>query len=348
MTLWTLLIACTTPQTPAPVATAPNPTVPVDEAPTGELEVVSATVAAGAPVVDSLALAEGLAFALDNRAIADWEEDGDLDVSSFQATCVVPSIVNGELVLAFSACGPLDGTMRLATSIPGPTTITFDDDFSIDGVDLDGSVQADLALLALTFDLDGDVTYGNVALELTLGIDLSAGVAIHGELVYTDPDIDLTVELGTPSDPLTFTLTCRCPDDGIASLDLEAPLNTVDVDLDALVTPFDGSDDYPALEVPIAPLTVPIFAELDFTGACGNPSVTVTSQDVLVVVQTADVQTALDQACLDGEVAPPDCASGTQVLTSLPASVSLPVPLSLVAAGAETSLEASLTAFCPI
>ncbi|MBX2801769.1 MAG: hypothetical protein KTR31_29085 [Myxococcales bacterium] len=350
MTLLTVLLACTTSPEGIPPVEPGTSTTPgtSEEIEIGEIAAVSADIDAGTPVVDALTLAEGLAFALDHWAIGDWAEDGDLDYADLGSGCVVPSIVDSELVLAFDQCGLLDGTMRLSFDPFGATVVTYDDDFSIDGVDLDGSVSADITLLALTFDLEGDVTYDAVDLVVDVHLELSPVVAMYGDLTVADPDEESTFALGSETDPITFGHSCDCPEDGVFSGSFEAPLTEVGVDLDVLVNPWDGSDEFPAMDVPVAPVDVLTTFEADFTATCGDPAFSLSTADVWVTVQTRDVQAALDAACLAGEVETADCNAATFVLGVLPASVPVPVLLSVLAAGAEISIDAALDDFCPL
>ncbi len=277
----------------------------------------------------------------------DYARDGAVDVrSGGSLPCVELSLVNGDLVLAYDQCHGLDGTVRIRFSLFAPTELTFDDDFSVDGKDLDGTVIVDRDGFFDELAVEGVLTYEAREIEVELELDVERGGAeLWGLAVVTSPEGFVRVDVGTVTEPLAFEMGCPCPVSGAVALATEHKIDEVEIDLDDLFS-VDLTDDYPAVRVPVDPVTSWIEAELDFSGGCAAVSVAVTANDFALVMQRADLEAAVEGACKAGEIDEGACLELEAHLDLAKAEISVLVPLGVAANSAEDALQQMLEPLC--
>jgi len=272
-----------------------------------------------------------------------------LELPPAPETCFVPSLEDGDLVLDVSDCPGAEGSLTL-TRDGSTVLVAFEDAFAWQGTDLDGQVALTVQLRERAVGIVGAVTYGADALEVDLGmalVDTTALVWGSAEVTAEVEGLPLTVRvyLGDEAAPLTFQRGCTCPVAGVFEAEIRATIDQVTVDLDDLLDPGDGQDDFPPLDIPITPVVAEALAGADFAG-CGDATAFVEAEDLTVEVATADLQVVVDDACEAGEISEANCQRLDLALRTLPETLQADVPASALAEAAEATLQAAVDTLC--
>ncbi|MCB9743853.1 MAG: hypothetical protein H6741_17535 [Alphaproteobacteria bacterium] len=305
----------------------------------------------------NLLAAEVLGELLMDAQVADYAEDGELNAAAAPPSgCAQLSMDQSDLVVDYGGCDNASGSIRLSWERGQPTVVTLEDDFAVGSQDLDGSLELQSQPREGEYDFDGSLTITGeqtVTLSLELHFRTSEGLTVYGgSQVELDPDgepLSATVTLGTEAAPLVLALPdCRCPESGLLSAALGLSMGSVEIDLDELVRPRDGVDDYPPVDVPLsAPVEVAVAVDVDFQGTCGDQLVSVSADDVAVDIAKADLEAAVDAACASGAFTQDQCDDLALAMPYVPDPLSIRVPASTLAAAAEPSVQSAVDGLCP-
>lgn len=331
------------------VACGTSETPPSDTPSEGDLVVTGAQTSPDGSTEDALAVSSAMAVSFQVDEVPDWLPDGELRFGQFteEERCFSVLTDTNELTVVFETCDRAAGTIVIDVPRFGPTTFNFQDDFTIDGRDLDGSLTLDAVVVDRQFELSGSLVLdGNTDIDTDLTVEALNGPTVWGSLAIDDGGRSFTVTTGTEAAPLTWTLDCTCPVSGAIEGDVQATLDTLTIDYDDLVAPFDGEDDFPPFEVPVTP--VPITSDLlvDFEPGCGAQTVDVVATDVEIVVSNDDLRAPLDEACANGGVDAEDCDRAGRVLDNLAEDITILVPTETLAESVEGEIDDLLTVTC--
>ncbi len=321
------------------------------ETPTaGELQVARAETSPDPATEDALAAASAIALAFQFDEVPEFSEDGEFVVVQMTEPperCARFEFDSNELTVFFETCDRVAGTLRIDVPRFGPTTFNFEDDFTVDGRDLDGSLTLDLMLAERSFEASGMVTLDGTT-DVTIDVDISAlgGVALWGEASVDDGTRSAIVTTGTEAAPLTWSLDCTCPVSGAIEGDTTGSIDAITVDYDDLVQPFDGEDDFPPFVVPITPAPVTSRVSVDFEPGCGAQTVDATATDIEIRVTNEDLRAPLTEACANGDVEPDDCARAELLLDNLAEDIRIVVPTEAIAESLEDELDAIVSQVC--
>lgn len=316
-------------------------------------DAVAARAQADSSAANAVQTSSAIVSVIEEPATGDYSEDGTYDATGTGPSCRTAALVDGELVLTFDGCDALDGTVRISAGPGQPTTVTFGDDFTFDGSDIDGSFSMQIRPRAGEYSVHADVTNGTEAHGLDLEVRVADGnVTFWGESAV-DRDVDgmplgVQVLMGSEAAPLELSRDCACPVAGDLGLTADLLLDRVVIDLDAFITPRDGSDDYPLLTVGIAPVPASAGADLLFSDTCVDPTADVYADDFAVAMATADLEVAVDEACAAGEIDAESCATFEVVLPLFPDTLDIDVPASVLAETAEAVLQPQLELVCAL
>lgn len=349
-----LLLACASPEAPSTHDTGSETVLVVVDSQTQALSAtVSATTAwstspavqVGAALNVVLADDATLAYAEDGTIPA--EDTGAVAPPSGESDCVAWAVEEGDLVLTY-ACPSVQGTVRLHHDRGGPTTVTFAEGFVVGDTPIAGSLALSAELRSGEYTAAGDLAVGDVVLAFDLDLRVEEGLALSGEASAELEAYDLVceVELGESEEPLVWTGGCTCPSSGTLGASASAVVEQLTLDLDDVIQPTNGADNYPPIDVPVDPARVEIDMATTFVAACGDPAVDLSADDVTVTVQTADVEAGLAEACDAGLVDPADCTLAERALAALPESLSVDLPAAALVEAAEPTAEAAAAALC--
>lgn len=341
ITIALLLVACDSPTTEArdtasraeDVNTSARVSADAAATSSAETDAAERSLDALAAIADVLSRDDARAF----------QRDGILIRGEAEA-CVDASLDSGELVLDFAACANAEGVVTVSGGGGDGTSVDFDA-FSNGSVSLDGTVTLDGSLG------DGGALWGELVVndarvwfDAGMAID-DGGVTIWGEAVVSGAS-EVSVALGTADDPLTWEGGCVCPSSGAIAGAVALSVDSVTIDLDSLVEPDDGSDDFEPIEVALVDESISVEAEVAFSGTCGEQAVSVVADDFTVSAATADIEAAVDVLCEDGDLSEAQCSSLAVAFRFMGDTIEIDVSASVYAEGAEAAVQAGFDAVC--
>jgi hypothetical protein len=315
------------------------------------------TTAVSVSAVDSQALdtalvaASALGVVFEESSTQDYAADGEYNVlAPPPSACVGAGLDGGDLVLDFSACEDRTGTVRVSWQRSGPTVVTFEGEFSVEGTDIDGQLELSAAVRDATFSVQGDVMVDDAnQVTFTAGLTLGGGVGIWGALSVDtelgDTPVASEVYFGTADDPMMWAGGCLCPQSGVMGADAVATVDSVPFDFDWLLSG-PGEDNYPTWWLSIEETDVEVAVSVAFHGTCGDQTASVAADDFEVVVALDELQAQVDAACDAEELTDEQCAVLGRVLGSMGESYELDVPASELAAVAEDLLQEGVDGLC--
>lgn len=333
-----LLVACA--ETPEPESESPAPTE-------GELNAARATSSLDSAVADATTVANAISVAFEPTEVGDFAQDGELTslIADFSA-CADVSLEDTVLTVEFLTCDQVSGTLRLDVPRFGPTTLTFEDDFAVDGRDVDGMLTFDAVFVDRRFTLSGSVTLEGVDVDVAVDLDAFQGFELWGSFAVDDGSREFSVTAGSEAEPMSWTRGCLCATSGTIAAEGVGTVESITLDYDDLVAPLDGEDDFPPFDVPVSPTPVTASIEVDYSGGCGMVDSTVTAADVMVTIANSDLEAPLVAACDAGEVDADDCERALRLIGNLSENITIFVPVSTVADSLETELDAILAEVC--
>lgn len=262
--------------------------------------------------------------------------------------CADRSRDEGTLVLDFAACDRRDGKATLAFG-DQQVTVTYSDDFAIDGHDVDGSVSVGFADKVWSVSTPSALTVDDEhSVDLSLSMTVSDGqLRMWGSSTVASGDDEASLAYGSAVQPLSYERGCLCAVSGAWSADVFVTIEEVSFDLDLVIDPGDGEDDYPPLEVAIRPVVAEASIGVDHA-TCGAPEVSASADDLEVEVSSAELAAAVGEACDAGDLDETDCQLLQGLLASpwFPESLGIDLPVSVLAEEVEDVLQSSFDAMC--
>ena len=296
-------------------------------------------------------IAEVLGQAFGGSEAADFSVDGHVELTDFShGFCVALSVDNGALVMTFDGCAHLSGSLRL-THWLGETTLWFEDDFMVGDVDIDGHLAVTARFLAGEFGFEGSLAWGEHTLLVDLDLHTSSGDPelwgfVDLELETPRGPLMVRTDLGSKAAPLVYEGGCTCPTQGGLTHQGSITIDSVFIDLDDLLVNEPDVGTFPTIEVPIESETLESSLDVSFDAACGDAVATVTADDVTLEIAGADVVATLQELCDEGRFGKAQCATLIPASESLPKTIDVEVPLSLVAGEVESSVQDKLDHVC--
>lgn len=295
-------------------------------------------------------LAELIASTFSGSSAGDYSDNGAVESNlTGGQRCVTAELDSGALVLTFAGCFKYEGTLRLTHS-RGQTTLWFEDDFAVFGTDVDGQLSVTARPLIGEYGFDGEIEWGAHSMAIDLNLEVDDPTLLWG---FVDLELDTDrglitkrVDLGTEKAPLTYDGSCTCPVAGELSKAGSITLDEVVIDLDDLFPGAAGAGTYPPLSIPIDATTLEGDMAVEFVKACGDQVVTVTADDVDLVLTQSNVAGAIDSACTDGLLTTEQCDELVPAAKKLAAETTVEVPLSMVADALEPELQSHWDEVC--
>lgn len=287
---------------------------------------------------------EAIGEVLSVRSAEDYRERREIS-PAFEDICLDVSVDEDDLVLTFDGCVTVDGTVRMR-GVDDELVVIFEDDFSASGVDLDGTLSLKANFWDRELSVSGELVYDDsLDLSFSAGMILDDGIAVWGEVAVTGED-EARVALGSAEAPLVWALGCTCPISGSIAAEADVSVDSITIDLDDLIAPGDGADDFSPMVIPIEETDVVVDMAVDFSETCGGHDVSVNAEDITVAVATADLEALVDDMCDSGELSEDECDFLGFAFRYFPETLSFDIAASDLADSAETLLQASFDAIC--
>lgn len=295
----------------------------------------------------SLAAVAAVAAVIDTDAIRDFREGRDAD-ALLAEVCAGVSLDEGVLVMDFDGCDSASGTIRVSHSSGNQLSLSFEDDFEANGVDLDGVIYADLDVRGREGAVSGALTYDEaLALDFSIGVQIGdERIAAWGE-VAVSADSEGHVAIGSEEAPLVWEAGCYCPASGALAAGAAVVVDSVTIDLDDLVDPDDGTDDYDPVEIAIEAVEVSVDMVVTFAETCGDQAVSVEAEDISITAATADLEAVTDPLCDAGELDESRCTQLAIAYARDGEEITIDISASELAESAEAALQEAVDALCP-